>query len=196
MANDLIAEVAALKNEVKWLKWIIPSASGLVALLVLIFWGIERGEIGENVKKALNEEGVKIAVLTTKKAQKEATAELGKIIDIRDKSENELKQWTDKFVALEQIFLTNPKWPHAINCGENMNALYILTAHDSSTGKKEGAIYTQTFQKSNKQNVFNHVKFNHDGAHRNKVGGTSKGCGDKSIDQLRKEGRTYHFISE
>ncbi len=37
--SDLAADVAALRIEVKYLKYIIPSACGFVAVLILVFWG-------------------------------------------------------------------------------------------------------------------------------------------------------------
>ena len=70
--SELAAELASLKIEVKYLKIIIPSACGLVALLLVIFWGIERKNIGDRVRSAIEAEGVKKAIEETKKAQKEA----------------------------------------------------------------------------------------------------------------------------
>lgn len=58
MSNDeLVTKVATLENEIKWLKWIIPGACGFVSLLILIFWNVETGKIGERVSQALNEAG-------------------------------------------------------------------------------------------------------------------------------------------
>lgn len=60
--NDLSSQIAELRIEVKWLKWIVPSACGLIALLFLIFWGIERKNIGDKVRSAIQEEGVRVAL--------------------------------------------------------------------------------------------------------------------------------------
>ena len=65
--NNLAAEVAALKTEVKYLKWIIPSACGFIAVLILIFWGIERKNIGVRFRLALDAQGVQTAIEETKK---------------------------------------------------------------------------------------------------------------------------------
>ena len=59
--EDIQAKVAALSVEVKYLKWLIPAACGLVAVLILVFWNIERGQIGARVKQALDQEGIKTA---------------------------------------------------------------------------------------------------------------------------------------
>lgn len=56
--GDLATKIAKLENELKWLKWIIPSACGFVAVLFLIFWGIETSKIGERVRVALEEAGI------------------------------------------------------------------------------------------------------------------------------------------
>ncbi|MEL7129928.1 MAG: hypothetical protein AAGK23_10295 [Pseudomonadota bacterium] len=66
---DMKAELATIKNELKWLKRIIPGAAGLVALLILVFWNIERGKIGDRVRAALDEEGVKTALSDTRAAR-------------------------------------------------------------------------------------------------------------------------------
>lgn len=66
---DMKSELATIKNELKWLKIIIPGAAGLVALLILVFWNIERGKIGDRVRAALDEEGVKTALSDTRAAR-------------------------------------------------------------------------------------------------------------------------------
>lgn len=68
--NDLSAEVAAIKTEIKYLKWIIPSACALVALLILIFWGVERKNIGNKVRAVIQTEGVQTALQETQEAAK------------------------------------------------------------------------------------------------------------------------------
>ncbi len=70
--ENLAAELASLRTEVRYLKFIIPSACGLVALLMLIFWGIERNHIGKRVQLALDEAGVADAVARATTAADEA----------------------------------------------------------------------------------------------------------------------------
>lgn len=66
---DIKTELATLKNELKWLKRIIPGSAGLVALLILVFWNIERGKIGDRVREALDQEGVRTAEADTRAAR-------------------------------------------------------------------------------------------------------------------------------
>ncbi|MCG7866414.1 MAG: hypothetical protein JAY74_08555 [Candidatus Thiodiazotropha taylori] len=68
---DLEAEVAALKTEVRYLKWIIPSACGFVAILILVFWNIERNRVGDRVREALDKAGADTAIEEIKKAHSE-----------------------------------------------------------------------------------------------------------------------------
>jgi len=84
--NDLSTELAELRIEVKYLKWIIPSACGLIALLFLIFWGIERKNIGDKVRLALEKEGVKTAVDETKEWISEAKKSSKIIADKKDEA--------------------------------------------------------------------------------------------------------------
>jgi hypothetical protein len=82
--SDLASEVSALRTEVKYLKWIIPSACGLIALLFLIFWGIERKNIGEKVKSAIKEHGVQAALNETTKMIDKAKTNSKIISDKKD----------------------------------------------------------------------------------------------------------------
>jgi len=77
--DRISAELASLRTEVKYLKFIIPAACGFVALLVLVFWGIERSHIGKRVQLALDQAGVAEALARTKSAATEAEGAAAKI---------------------------------------------------------------------------------------------------------------------
>jgi hypothetical protein len=82
------AEVSALRTEVKWLKWIIPSACGFVALLVLVFWNIERNAIGGRVQKALDEKGVSDAIQRITAYEETAKKSVESLIHAKNDWEN------------------------------------------------------------------------------------------------------------
>lgn len=85
MANDtgnLVAEVAELKAEVRFLKIIVPSACGFIALVIAVFWGIESQKIGKRVSDALDEIGVRTASQEAIEAKNSAISSAGEIQDI------------------------------------------------------------------------------------------------------------------
>jgi len=79
--TEMAAQIASLKTEVKYLKWIIPAACGFVALLVLIFWGIERENIGKRVSAALDQEGVNSALQEINAAREQSIAVANELHD-------------------------------------------------------------------------------------------------------------------
>lgn len=76
-------EIGALRTEVRYLKWIIPSACGFVALLVCIFWGVERSNIGRRVSQALDDAGVQEAVRAVREARQRAELDASYIADLK-----------------------------------------------------------------------------------------------------------------
>ena len=70
--NNFSAEISELRTEIKYLKWIIPSGCGFVALLVLILFGIEHSKIGERVEEAFEQKGVEDSIQITEDAAKKA----------------------------------------------------------------------------------------------------------------------------
>ena len=79
-------------------------------------------------------------------------------------------------------------WPHAINCGTSRDMLFILHASPTSG---DVAWYVQVYP-----NEYRYVRFNADGSYLDRAGAdvVSIGCNNKSIEQLRKEHKTYEAI--
>ncbi|MGR8953447.1 MAG: hypothetical protein ACU83V_13700 [Gammaproteobacteria bacterium] len=95
----------------------------------------------------------------------------------------------EKINALRSKYEPNIKWPHAINCGNAWDALYVL--HGAPKDASGPAWYVQVYPSE-----YRYVRFNPDTSYLD-FGGhsqSSEGCHGKSIDVLKAEGRTYQFM--
>ncbi|AZZ98101.1 hypothetical protein [Pseudoalteromonas sp. R3] len=100
--EDLKAEVSSLRTEVKYLKIIIPSACGFVALLLLIFWGVERNNIGERVSEALNEHAVSQALQDIEQSKLSAEQHLSDIEQLHQSSKNKAQSLINEIKSIKQ----------------------------------------------------------------------------------------------
>ena len=131
--NNLEAEVAAIKTEIKYLKLIIPAGCGLVALLILIFWGIERNNIGERVQSALDQEGVKAAIETTNNARDYAVGAADQIKMIKE---------TLPFYSLEVLSVNHSSG--TIGKYFNFNTSSVNTITDSNEWSNKNFLIVQS----------------------------------------------------
>nr|VFJ89588.1 MAG: hypothetical protein BECKH772A_GA0070896_1001610 [Candidatus Kentron sp. H]VFJ92755.1 MAG: hypothetical protein BECKH772B_GA0070898_100339 [Candidatus Kentron sp. H]VFJ97588.1 MAG: hypothetical protein BECKH772C_GA0070978_100149 [Candidatus Kentron sp. H] len=83
-------------------------------------------------------------------------------------------------------------WPHAINCGSEWDALFILHANPIGDST-DLAYYVQVYP-----NEYRYVRFNADGSYYDRAGhdGSSVGCQSKPVTQLQEEDRTFYFMDE
>lgn len=84
--DEITAELASLRTEVRYLKIIIPGACALVALLFLIFWGIERKNIGKRVTEALDEHAVSEAIDGVNNARVTSEAASEEIVKLKNET--------------------------------------------------------------------------------------------------------------
>ena len=103
--------------------------------------------------------------------------------------QTQLKEKNDE---LKKLLHEPSKWPHAINCGSPWDALFIL--HGNPLNNTDFAWYVQVYQPT-----YRYVRFNTDLSYKDWGGDNSDssiGCVNKSISQLREDGRTYEFIKK
>lgn len=104
--------------------------------------------------------------------------------------EDEIAGLKEENQELKQRIGKASKWPHAINCGSGIDAIYIL--HGKTINDEGLAWYVQVYP-----NEYRYVRFNGNLSYHDRAGhnNSSVGCDSKSISRLRREGRTFDFLT-